>query len=311
MTARTAPYIIICPDKNSKDTMIIESPYNIPELNTEFGLIDWTPEWGMEEEPATHQAWLTISDLPLQAWNNEDIRKLVAKYGCPTHIQPYGLAADNFDDITLHLIGGHPMKIPRTLKYRENGMYALVRITMHNWREIQHGPFPPDLNQDNGLPEEAHSMQASHPSSHTPPPQSPPVDACMGSTSTTSRRANRPRKRSTKYEWKPKKKVTTIWVPKTKTTQQLIVAKPQKGGTEDLSQQIQNGSRVQDIQTVSYAMMNAAGIILMRQDRRGLLMELVKLTVQIERTTAINALLFFPMRQRTLVKWTTSNITVP
>jgi hypothetical protein len=108
-----------------------------------------------------------------------------------------------------------------------------------------------------------------------------------------------------------KKKVTAIWVPKTKTTQKLTVAKPRKGGTEDLSQQIQNESRVQDIQTVSYAMMNAAGIILMRQDRKGLLMELVKLTVQIERTTAINALLFFPMRQYTRVKWTASNITVP
>jgi hypothetical protein len=58
-------------------------------------------------------------------------------------------------------------------------------------------------------------------------------------------------------------------------------------------------------------MINTAGIILMRQDRRGLLMELVKLTVQIERTTATNALFFFPMRQRTLVKWTASNITVP
>jgi Domain of unknown function (DUF4283) len=132
MTARTAPYIILCPDENSKDTMIFESPYNIPELNTEFDLIDWTPEWGMKEELATHQAWLTISDLPLQAWNNEDIKKLLAKYGCPTHFQPYGLATDNFEDISLHLVGGNPMKIPRMLKYRENGMYAMVRIKLHN-----------------------------------------------------------------------------------------------------------------------------------------------------------------------------------
>jgi hypothetical protein len=324
MTARTTPYIIICLNENNKDTMIIESPYNIPELNTEFGLIDWTPEWGMEDEPATHQAWLTISDLPLQAWNNEDIRKLLAKYGCPTHIQPYDLAADNFEDITLHLIGGHPMKIPRTLKYRENGMYAMVRITLHNWREIQHGPYPPDLNQDNGQPEEAHSMQVSQPSSHTPPPQSPSVDTCMGSTTATSKRAGRPRRRSTQYEWKPKRNVTVMWVPKRnvtaiwvpKKTQQHTATKPQKGGTEDQTQQIAFLTKfkfffgVQEFQTVSYAMMTNDGIKLMRQDRRGIVMKQFKLRVQIERTTTINAMVailtFFPMRQRAPLTWTAS-----
>jgi hypothetical protein len=324
MAARTAPYIIICPDENSKDTMIIESPYNIPELNTEFGLIEWTPEWGMEDEPATHQAWLTISDLPLQAWNNEDIRKLLAKYGCPTHIQPYGLAADNFEDITLHLIGGHPMKIPRTLKYRENGMYAMVRITVHNWREIQHGPYPPDLNQDNGLPEEAHSMQASQPSSHTPPPQSPSVDTCMGSNTATSKRSGHPRRRNTQCEgkhkrnvtvmWVPKRKITAIWVPKK--TQQHTATKSQKGGTEDQTQQIAFLTKpkifygVQGFQIVSYAMMTTDGIKLMRQDRRGTVIEQFKLRVQIERTTTINTMLatltFFPIRQRAPLTWTTS-----
>jgi hypothetical protein len=112
--------------------MIFESPYTIPELNIEFGLLNWTLELGMDEEPVTHEAWLTISDLPLQSWNNEDIRKLLAKYGCPSHFLPYGLATTNFENITLHLIGGNPMKIPKMLKYKENWMFAIVRKKLHN-----------------------------------------------------------------------------------------------------------------------------------------------------------------------------------
>jgi hypothetical protein len=57
-------------------------------------------------------------------------------------------------------------------------------------------------------------------------------------------------------------------------------------------------------------MMTTDGIKLMRQDKRGIVMEQFKLRVQIERTTTINAMVatltFFPMRQRTPLTWTAS-----
>jgi hypothetical protein len=61
----------------------------------------------MFERP-THEAWITITDLPLQAWNKDDIRKLLTRYGSPVHFEPFGEAAGHFEDIKLKIVGGNP-----------------------------------------------------------------------------------------------------------------------------------------------------------------------------------------------------------
>jgi hypothetical protein len=58
----------------------------------------------------------------------------------------------------------------------------------------------------------------------------------MGSTTVTSKQAGRPRRRSTQWEWKPKRKVIAMWVPKK--TNQDTTNTPEKGDTENQVQEI-------------------------------------------------------------------------
>jgi hypothetical protein len=131
LSARAAPFLIICPGPNIRDAIVANSPFEIPELEAEFGAVEWSPDWGMIIQRPTHEAWLTITDLPLQAWNREDIRKLLARYGVPVQFEPYGLAAGNFDEIRLRLVGGHPMEIHRQIMYKEGDFNEVVNITLH------------------------------------------------------------------------------------------------------------------------------------------------------------------------------------
>jgi hypothetical protein len=69
----------------------------------------------MTFERLTHKAWITITDLPLQAWNRDSIRKSLTEYGSSVHFELFGVEAGHFEDVRLKMVGANPMGIPRRL----------------------------------------------------------------------------------------------------------------------------------------------------------------------------------------------------
>jgi hypothetical protein len=47
LSVRAAPFLIICPGPNIRDAIVTNSPFEIPELEVEFGAVEWSPYWGM------------------------------------------------------------------------------------------------------------------------------------------------------------------------------------------------------------------------------------------------------------------------
>jgi hypothetical protein len=47
LSARASPFLIICLGPNIRDAIVANSPFEIPELEAEFGAVEWSLDWGM------------------------------------------------------------------------------------------------------------------------------------------------------------------------------------------------------------------------------------------------------------------------
>ncbi|KAF3340959.1 hypothetical protein FCM35_KLT09803 [Carex littledalei] len=123
-----APYKIIFRNPDVRYTAVYNNPYMIPHLDVEFGLEEWTPNWGLSYDPLLHEAWVSLIGLPFQVWNREEIRRVTARIGYPIEMLPFGLNARQFRHITIRLACHHPSNLPKFLKFREGSMSRTVEV---------------------------------------------------------------------------------------------------------------------------------------------------------------------------------------
>jgi hypothetical protein len=114
--------------------------------------------------------------------------------------EPYGLAADNFDEIKLRLVRGDPMEIHRQIMYKEGDFNEVVNITLHNWRTM--------IDQNNGIPEEPQDAPMLEEATVTPPPSPQPssINPVIRTRQRTPNRLGVGSHGQTKLVWKKRRK---------------------------------------------------------------------------------------------------------
>ena len=159
-----APFILMVQNRARLQEIVWNSPYTL-RRGVQVGVMLWDQEWSMVYEPEPFQAWLRLWDLPLHAWNTEDLRKVTTGVGRITAILPHGRQAGHFRHVTIRVACEDPHEISRFLKYHDNGHARRVRVQILHWREWQQGPYP--LQQNQWPPEQ-------NPGVNPPPPVNPP-----------------------------------------------------------------------------------------------------------------------------------------
>lgn len=140
------PFLLICRDAMLRDAVVQEGPYDIPRLGVQFKLVAWAPTLGMAFQPPTHQTWIRLHKLPFQFWNQDALTAVTARLGTIKETMPYGLGANQFDNISLLIASQHPRTIPKNLRVREGEYTKRVRVQVTGSRAQQPGYFAPPPN---------------------------------------------------------------------------------------------------------------------------------------------------------------------
>jgi hypothetical protein len=64
-SARASSFLVIMPYTNVRYELVANNPYEILELEVEFGVIVWSSDWDMIFERPAHEVSLTIIELSL------------------------------------------------------------------------------------------------------------------------------------------------------------------------------------------------------------------------------------------------------
>lgn len=141
MQAADAPFLVICPGPNIKESIIHGGVYTV-RPGVQFRVIDWAIDLDMAYEPTPFEAWIRLTGLPYQAWNNTDLRKVTTQLGHVTAVAPYGRARGHFRHIILRIACEDPRELPMHVKYHEGDFATIVRVRLLNWRPYGDQPFP-------------------------------------------------------------------------------------------------------------------------------------------------------------------------
>lgn len=210
-------YILICVNQTIRNRIVAQGPYEIPLAGVRIVLERWTHTIGMTFWPNEFQAWVKIIGLPYNLWNEEDLHRAVARVGAINYTMPYGIAAGQFEHITLYMDTRHPRHIPKFLRVRIGNFSRRVRVQLLGWRIRQDGYFPPPVPPNQTQPAQLNRQRYT---AYQPParPRCPhrqpePSDSALESNGDSS-----------EYPWGTQNKPITsqamakrqqkIWVPK-------------------------------------------------------------------------------------------------
>lgn len=168
LPAQISPFLVICPDHETRDTAVSGGVYKIPSRIIRFRVTEWRPRFGMASDPLTHQTWVRLVGLPLQAWTYDEIRRFVLSFGMPIRVLPFGRATGHFNYVEVLIGSKHPRQIPLAKRYREGDHSTMVDIRITRWREWAEGPFFP--NNEDDLPPHQQKPRRDPP---PPPPRNP------------------------------------------------------------------------------------------------------------------------------------------
>lgn len=164
-------YFLVCVNEQTLMAVIQQAPYEITAGGVRIELTRWTRTSGMSFTPNAYEAWVKLINLPYQLWNDEDIRKVLARVGKMRYAMPYGIHSGQFEHITLQMDTKHPSNIPRFLRVRIGDFSRRVRVQLLGWREGHEGYFPPPVPPNQTRPsrlryvpyQEAHRRRPSPP----------------------------------------------------------------------------------------------------------------------------------------------------
>lgn len=217
-----APFVLICPREDFLRQVVWNSPYMI-QPGVEFGVIPWNRDWNLAYDPPPFQAWIRLVNLPYQAWNIDDLRKVTTKLGKITAVLPYGRQAGHFRHITLRINCEDPQEIPKNLKYREGSRAARVRVILLHSRQWEDSPYPLQHAgwgpAPNPLPLQQ-QPQHGNAQNHSSTTETEGGDDAQGDSSGGSNSINMLAKQHKQQKrlvlWKVKSKLKGPWLPKKK-----------------------------------------------------------------------------------------------
>jgi hypothetical protein len=115
--AEITPLLVICRGPASRDaicqTHTLGEERGVYELTQHISvrLFPWDPSYGMVFSPSQYRVWLSLTGLPLQAWNRSSIRQICAPYRYIEMIKPYLLPICQFRALRVLIITVNPTKI--------------------------------------------------------------------------------------------------------------------------------------------------------------------------------------------------------
>lgn len=125
LPASDTPFLVICPGILLRDRVVLRGVYRI-RPGVVIRVLEWEVDLHMAYNPPPCEAWVRLINLPLQVWNNTEIRKTTTQLGLITSIMPYGRAAGHFKYITLRIACEDPAEIPKHLIYHEGDLTTRV-----------------------------------------------------------------------------------------------------------------------------------------------------------------------------------------
>lgn len=138
-------YLLVCVNEQTLTAVIQRAPYEIQPAGVRIKLTKWTRTSGMSFTPNAYEAWIKLIGLPYQLWNDEEIRKVVARVGNMRYAMPYGIHSGQFEHITIQMDTKHPSNIPKFLRVRIGDFSRRVRVQLLGWRVGHDGYFPPPV----------------------------------------------------------------------------------------------------------------------------------------------------------------------
>lgn len=135
-------YLIICDNAHLRDRLVTGGPYDIENWGVRFKLVPWTPTSEMSYHPLGYDTWIRLTGLPLQLWEDDEIKRVTERIGTVKYIRPYGIQGQQYEHITLYMSTRHPRKITKPLRVWEGDFAKSVKVQLLGWRTEQQGYFP-------------------------------------------------------------------------------------------------------------------------------------------------------------------------
>lgn len=220
-------YMLVCVNEQTLAAVVRHGPYDLP-AGVRITLTKWTRTSGMSYTPNRYEAWIKLIGLPYHLWNDEELRKVLARVGKIRYTMPYGRHSGQFEHIVVQIDTKHPSNISRFLRVRVGDFSRRVRVQLLGWREGHEGYFPPPVPPNQTQPsrirytpyQQAHRRRPSPPTDISEESGNSNISGGGSNWATGVRgkiNSNKPRglkrKNTTKIRvqpkpiWKPKKRV--------------------------------------------------------------------------------------------------------
>ena len=142
MNDRHYYFFVIAPTEGHFLSMRDHGPYTMYPTGVIFNLQQWRRNINMQRDLTPIQAWISIRNIPLQAWRTRGLIEIVSNFGFIRRTIQYGFQAGNFEEIKFMIISPAVELIPHEVLYHESLEFTPVEIILHTWRRMHSSPFP-------------------------------------------------------------------------------------------------------------------------------------------------------------------------